>query len=271
MGSEKGVDAFDRHYRELFGDRWSELRTAMRRDHVMVPIDTGTAERYYVDPASLVVPGAAGPVDDRLVLDMCAAPGGKTLAMAITTTEGGRIVANDRSSDRRARLHRVLDTHLPETIRRRVDVSGRDARKIGLRQPAVYDLVLLDAPCSSEAHLIRGKGRLDQWSRSRITHIARDAFTLLRSAMQSVRPGGTIIYATCSLPFEENEDVVDRAIKRSSQKGLTFIERTPHAAAWKVAERHGLTLSGSSRGFRIWPDLNDGAGPTFFSVLSLER
>ena len=268
MGSEKGLDAFEEHYRQRFGDRWSDLRAAMERDHPMVPIDTGTAERYYVDPASLIVAGAAGPLGERLVLDMCAAPGGKTLAMALTTAEGGKIVANDRSSGRRARLHRVLDSHLPDSIRRKVDVSGRDARKIGLREPATYDLVLLDAPCSSEAHLIRGKGRIDLWSRSRITHIAQDAFTLLRSAMQSVCRGGTIIYSTCSLPFEENEGVVERAVKRSAQKGLTFIERTPHAETWQTAERYTLTISSSSRGFRIWPDLNDGAGPIFFCILS---
>ena len=271
MGSEKGVDAFEKHYRELFGDRWPDLRAAMQHDHPMVPIDTGNADRYYVDPASLVVAGAAGPIGERLVLDMCAAPGGKTLAMALTTAEGGRIIANDRSSARRARLHRVLDTYLPETARRRVAVSGRDARKIGLRQPDVYDLVLLDAPCSSEAHLIRGKGRIDLWSRSRITHIARDAFTLLRSAMQSVCRGGSVIYSTCSLPFEENEGVVERAIKRSAQKGLTFVERDPHAGMWEIAESHRLNISGSSRGFRVWPDLNDGSGPIFFTVLRREQ
>lgn len=265
--SPPGRGAFHDYYREIFGDRWNALTEAMSSGGIEKCTISLNSEVYHLDCASIVAASAAGPVENARALDMCAAPGGKTLVLASTLGPDGSILANDRSSARGARLKRVLDKHLPESLRVQVATSGRDARRFGICEPERYDIVLADVPCNSEAHLLQGSGRIDRWSRSRVKRIASDAFAILRSATQTARIGGRIVYATCSLTPDENELLVERAIERGRKKG-PMIKPHPlpeHLAS--TAHAFGIRIETSGFGFRIWPDRNGGRGPIFFSIL----
>ncbi len=272
MGSsdeKRGAEAFESYYRQLFGERWPSLRAAMVAPaHPPYELTTAADRPYYIDASSVLVASVAGPARNRHVLDLCAAPGGKTLVLALSCSGDCSIVANDRSAARRNRLRRVLDEHLEAGVRRSVTVTGHDARRWGLHEAEVYDLVLADVPCSSEAHLLSGSGRIDQWSRSRVDRVSADQFAILRSASQAVKPGGLVIYATCSLPRAENEALVERALERSRKKGpyLTVLE--PNQAEMRhLAENMNLHVVPSEIGYRIWPDENNGAGPMYFCLL----
>ena len=271
---KRGAQAFDAYYAELFGDRWAALRASMlAQDHPQHKLNTAADRPYYIDAASVLVASAAisftaPSVGTYAILDLCAAPGGKTLVLALSCGKDCTIVANDRSASRRERLRRVLDEHLDAGLRERITVSGHDARRWGLHEQGAYDLVLADVPCSSEAHLLSGSGRIDQWSRSRVERISRDQFAMLRSASQAVRPGGIIVYATCSLPRAENEGLVERAVERSRKKGPVIqVVDASRERQESLERRFGLNLSPSDPGYRIWPDENDGAGPMYFCML----
>ena len=94
-----------------------------------------------------------GSTGDR-VLDMCAAPGGKSLLLAEAMGDAGRLVANELSPTRRAKLKTILEDCLPGEQRKHIQVTGHDATRWGLHEPDHYDRVLLDAPCSSERHVL---------------------------------------------------------------------------------------------------------------------
>ncbi len=154
----RGDSAFQARYAELFGERWPDLAAALRAEADRVAFDAGGKEPYYLDSASifaaraLEVPEAGRSFDasgasgaGALILDACAAPGGKSLVIASRMPAGARLVSNELSADRRRRLKDVLDRHLGLEARRRVEVWGRDAASLcrsaaqGTVSPAIAD------------------------------------------------------------------------------------------------------------------------------------
>ena len=138
------------------------------------------------------------------VLDACAAPGGKTTAMAATMRQVGSLVASDVRPARLRLLRRTLDQMGATTVR----VVRLDLGRPVPFQP-VFDCVLVDAPCSGLG-VIRRDPEI-RWRRQPVdlARFARDQLTMVRHASRVIRPGGRLVYATCSSEPEENEEVVD--------------------------------------------------------------
>ena len=259
-----GADAFERYYAELFADRWSALRPALHSDSVYATLNDCLTRPYYLDPASAVVAIALGvrPGDD--VLDLCAAPGGKSLVLACGLDGNGRLVANERSATRRGRLHRVLDGHLTDRARAAVVVTGHDASRWALYEPESYDRVLADVPCSSERHVIQSAGDLARWSPSRTKRLAQAAYAIGCAAVDATRPGGLVAYSTCALSPLENDTVVERLLTRSRghlrsvpPPPLGTSAATPAPLEWEPTEFGQIVL----------PDRSNGAGPMYFALL----
>ncbi|MDR1316475.1 MAG: RsmB/NOP family class I SAM-dependent RNA methyltransferase [Spirochaetales bacterium] len=246
---------FDDYYAGVFGERWPSLRAALKKEPAPVPFSSGLLAPYYLDAASLAAARALGESGNCRVLDMCAAPGGKTLVLASTLGREGFITANERSPDRRRRLLKVLDTHLPPDIRSRVGVTGRDAARWGLHEQNVYDIVLLDAPCSSERHIVLNPKYLESWSPARIRHLAQQAYAMLLAALAAAAPGGRILYSVCALCEEETDGVIRRAGERLPE-GFTVLE----TGCATFSEK---TLFGR----KILPDTSRGTGPMYFALL----
>ena len=107
-----------------------------------------------MDKASIIA-SASLPLDGaESILDMCAAPGGKTLVLASLMPNECHLLANDRSGDRVNRLKKVLDDSLPPNKRNRIDVCCKDAAAMCRANNECFDRILLDAPCSSERHVL---------------------------------------------------------------------------------------------------------------------
>mgnify|MGYP006279495579 CR=1 FL=1 len=183
----------------------------------------GIKPYYLLDAASVVAGRALDAEPGDRVLDMCAAPGGKTLVIFFQMEGEGIVVANDRSSSRRKRLRNVIRSFVPEDLRRHVPVRHHDATKWGLHQKNAFDRVLVDAPCSGERHLLRDDGRLEEWTTARTENLAQRQYALLCAAVDVVRPGGRIVYSTCALSPTEDDAVLRRLLE--SREGRVELER----------------------------------------------
>lgn len=166
---------------------------------------------YIQDLSSILAVEVLGPEPGEEILDLAAAPGGKTCHMAARMKNRGRIAAVEVVRERMYKLKANLQT-AGATI---VDTYLMDGRKVGAKTPERFDRVLLDAPCSAEARFSLGDpDSFARWSPRKIAECARKQRGLLASAIQAVKPGGIVLYCTCSFSPEENEAIVDDALKR---------------------------------------------------------
>ena len=173
------------------------------------------------DEASQLVALLAGPAPGPLVLDLCAAPGGKTTALA-SATAPGLVVACDRRWRRIALLQRTLAAAGTENARV-VQANGLEP----LPFAATFDTVLVDAPCSGLGTLRRDPDIRWRRHEAELEAFADTQRRLLVNAAAVVRPGGRLIYATCSSEPEENDDVVERFLEATGDFAI-LDARTAH-------------------------------------------
>lgn len=256
-----GADAFDEYYRERFSDRWTALRAALLEPPRQVALPEPVTKPYWLDEASVEAARALPPVDDGKVLDLCAAPGGKTLVLASMLGSGSTLTANELSRDRRARLLAVLDQHLGEELRSRVRVTGFDAALWSRHEKGSYDRILLDAPCSSERHVLSSPQYLDEWTPARIRNLAHRQWALLSGSWLVLKAGGFLVYSTCALSEEENDGVVAKLAKKYPDvTAVTADLSAPPPASRSLGER-------TAYGTHILPDRSGGAGPIYYALL----
>jgi 16S rRNA (cytosine1407-C5)-methyltransferase len=150
---------------------------------------------------------ALDPQPGELILDVCAAPGGKTSHIAAITNNQARVWANDNSRPRLAKMQANFDRLGVEAERLCLYDATSLVRKLGEQQ---FDKILLDAPCSGEGlmQLDRDKD-VTMWSVAQIKRLQQLQRRILTQAWQLLKPGGTLIYSTCTMAPEEDEAVVD--------------------------------------------------------------
>jgi SAM-dependent methyltransferase len=204
------------------------------------------------------------PKPGERILDLCAAPGNKTAQMALALGNGGTVVANDMVFSRLKALRATID----RLGLVNVTVTCADGSNYP-RSAGLFDAVLVDVPCSCEGTSRKTPGVLDAPSSLLRRQIQRQE-PLLEQAIRRCRPGGRVLYSTCTYAPEENEMVVASVIDRWPDRVRILPARLP---GFKVAE--GLTRW-NGRSFhpdlrhtlRIWPHLNDTGG---FYVALLQR
>lgn len=250
---------FEEFYSTRYSDRWPLLKTALLGPVLSFPFLKELKKPYYLNLASYLAVHSLGEVGNQQVLDLCAAPGGKTLVLASTLGPEGSIVANERSRARRTRLKRVLEEHLyPEKLSR-IQVTGYDASRWGLYEQDRYDLILLDVPCSSERHLLEKPSHLKNWSTHRTKQLAQQAYAMVLSALMALKEGGKLLYCTCALSPLENDGVIERVLQKKGSN--VRILSNPLEDSRVVAEP-------TEFGVHILPDLSQGAGPLYLSLLT---
>ena len=150
-----------------------------------------------------------GVSSEHAVLDMCAAPGSKTSHLSAMMNNEGHLVANDLSKARCHRLRSVL-----ELLGAKAEVRVGPGERIGRREPETYDRILVDAPCSGEGMMRAGDPKTyATWRPKTPSRLSSRQKSLLHSAIDALKPGGTIVYSTCTFAPEENELVIERALK----------------------------------------------------------
>lgn len=259
-----GSERFEQYYGSLYGTRWKTLKDAMLKETKPVSLSDRLTEPYYMDKASIIAANILPISENCSVLDMCAAPGGKTLVLSLKLNGTGLLVSNDRSAARRNRLINVLDNCLPKDLRSVVKVTGHDSTQWSLHEKDCYDSILLDAPCSSERHVINDASALGQWSPNRPKMLSKQQFAMLCAALDAVKDNGYILYSTCSICDMENQAVIDRLCKKRS--GL--FEEVDMISINKDLENLSEPLT---HGRIILPDVQDGCGPLYFCLLQKTR
>ncbi|EML4354848.1 TPA: 16S rRNA (cytosine(1407)-C(5))-methyltransferase RsmF [Enterobacter hormaechei subsp. steigerwaltii] len=180
-----------------------------RDDEESLPLGS-TAEHlsglFYIQEASSMLPVAAlfadGNQPER-VMDVAAAPGSKTTQIAARMNNRGAILANEFSASR----VKVLHANISRCGIHNVALTHFDGRVFGAALPEAFDAILLDAPCSGEGVVRKDPDALKNWSVESNLEIAATQRELIDSAFHALRPGGTLVYSTCTLNRDENEDV----------------------------------------------------------------
>lgn len=266
-----GAAGFNRYYQELYGSRWELLRTSLLAAAYPVVYNPGGKKPYCLDRASIAAAASLPLSGAGTILDLCAAPGGKTLILASLMDSNAVLVANERSAARKQRLTVVCADCLPSDIRMHVRITCSDGARWCLTQHECYDRILLDAPCSSERHVLANQTYLDQWSPARIKTVAMEQWALLSSAFRLLVPGGFLLYSTCALTPAENDDMVERLLKKFENASSVFNGSMPPVCNEKVASfcTEKLPVPELTKyGAQILPDRQSGSGPLYYSLLT---
>jgi 16S rRNA C967 or C1407 C5-methylase (RsmB/RsmF family)/NOL1/NOP2/fmu family ribosome biogenesis protein len=197
---------------------------------------------YLQDPASMLGPAVLDPEAGWRVADVAAAPGGKATDLASRVGPGGLLLANEVV---RPRL-KLLESAIERWGSARVATSSLDLERL----PGPYDGVLLDAPCTGEALFRRERDSARGWSDADVRGNAKRQARLLDAAARLVRPGGVLVYSTCSFELAEDEDQVAGFLDRNEGWELDDALIHPSLAG-------GIGLD---RTARIWPHRAPGNG-----------
>ena len=172
---------------------------------------------YLQDPSAMAVAEAAAPQPGERVLDLAAAPGGKATHLASLMNNQGLLVANEINP------RRVWD--LAENLERwgatNVTITNDSPEKLAAKLPGFFDVVVVDAPCSGEGMFRKSAAARAEWMPALVTGCALRQGRILSDAAELVRPGGRLVYSTCTFSPEENEGVIGRFLEQHAQFKIT--------------------------------------------------
>lgn len=177
--------------------------------------------KIYIQSLSSMIPALVlDPQRGEKILDMAAAPGSKTTQMSAIMENKGEIIANDIDSKRIFRLKSVLASQEVTNV----DISRLPGQSLWTKYPEYFDRVLLDAPCSMEGKFdVADPKTYTHWSLKKVKNLSKLQRWMLRSAVSATKIGGTIVYSTCTLSPEENEQVIDWILEK--EKGNIILEK----------------------------------------------
>lgn len=214
--------------------------------------EKNTAAYYMLDYASTVIVEQLQVDAFHKVLDLCGAPGGKSIAIAQFLSPQGELTSNECNRERGMRLKRNLHDFIPPNSCI-WQVTMRDGTT--WHSPESFDRVLVDAPCSSERHLLQQSGGTQDWNVDVTATLAKIQGTLLLRALEAVKVGGRVVYSTCSISNQENDSVVAFALARTR--------------CHVVVEKTELPLGeATTYGCIMLPDTSSGWGPMYCATFT---
>lgn len=223
---------------------------------------------FYIQEASSMLPAVLlAPNPGEMVLDMSAAPGSKTTQMSEQMDREGTIIANDIQP---LRL-KTLQSACYRLGASNVLLTQKKGQWFGQHMVEQFDRVLCDAPCSAQGTVRKDGSALDFFEQTSVATMAKIQLELLEAAIAAAKIGGRIVYSTCTLTFEENEQLIYNVLQKFSglltvlspeELGIEW-DAQPAIAASAVVQKE-LKINVQPM-FRLWPQTYNSEG--FFSVV----
>lgn len=211
---------------------------------------------YPQDSASMFAVEMLSPQPGERVLDLTAAPGGKSTHMAQRMKNTGVLVAND------------MDTHRLKALRSNMSrlgiknsyITRLAAAKMATLYPETFDRILLDPSCSGEGLFVSSEGKPNYWNKKALKHFSGLQFGLLKQAFQMLKPGGRLVYSTCALNAVENDGVLNDFLAKNSEARVDELA-VQELQKNKIAIPKQLA---GLQGIRFWPQETNTKG--FFCI-----
>lgn len=181
---------------------------------------------YYIqEPSAMSAAAMLNPSPGMRVLDLCAAPGGKSTQLASMLKGKGLLISNEINTQRA----KILSSNIERMGVRNAVVVNEDSFRLADKFPGFFHAIQVDAPCSGEGMFRKLPKAMEEWSPNNVLLCAKRQLEILENAAVMLQPGGTIVYSTCTFSKEENEDVVIEFLKRHEDFYLDKQERFwPH-------------------------------------------
>lgn len=208
---------------------------------------------YLQEPAAMLPVASAVIEPGDFVLDVCAAPGGKTTQLAAAIGRGGLLVSNEFVPSRaKILLSNIERLGIPNTV-----VTNTDAAHLRAWYEGCFDCVLVDAPCSGEGMFRKNEDAIHEWSEENIAMCAARSYEILADAAHCLRPGGTLIYATCTFAPEENEELIARFLSENPGYAVELLPDAVRSMTTPGIASSDLRLIRSAR---CYPHVTGGEG-----------
>lgn len=224
------------------------LRSHTKREFIDLPMYL-EGKVYMQSLASMVPPLVLAPQPGEMVLDLTAAPGSKTSQIAALMNQKGELIANDNSKIRFFKLKHNMELLgvADEKTDWNFTLKQEDGSDLCGDYLNTFDKILVDAPCSAEARFLEGDPKtFGYWSEKKVKEMALKQRKLLFSAWYALKPGGSLVYSTCTFAPEENEVQISRLLNRFPDEAeiqdissvFKDIKYLPGLSSWKEKEFH---------------------------------
>ncbi len=217
----------------------------------------------YVQEPAAMAPAECIDIDpDWCVLDMCAAPGGKSTQLKNKLGENGVLVSNEIIASR----CKILTGNIERLGLQNTIVTCMDTSKLAGIFENTFDLVMVDAPCSGEGMFRKEEIAIDEWDESNVEKCAKRQAEILENAVKSLKSGGFIIYATCTFSLEENEMTVDSFLQNHPEFEILPVNERVAKATSDGIKFEGCKCENIHFARRFYPHKTKGEGQ-FMAVL----
>ena len=221
------------------------------------------AGMIYVQEPGAMAPAECIDIDpDWTVLDMCAAPGGKSTQLKNKLSKDSVLVSNEIISSR----CKILTGNIERMGLHNCVTTCLDTGRLALLYPETFDLIMVDAPCSGEGMFRKEEEAISQWSEENVLMCAKRQREILDNAVRCLKKGGYIIYATCTFSLEENEMTVDSFLKRHKDFELVPVKECVKENTSDGISFEGCKCENIKETRRFYPHKNKGEGQ-FMAVL----
>ena len=210
---------------------------------------------YYIQEPSAMVPvEILDPQSDERILDVCAAPGGKTVQIASKMNGAGLLLSNEINLNRVKALIRNIELF---GIRNAI-VTNVPAEKLVDYFKDFFDRILVDAPCSGEGMFRKDETMIKSWERQGSDYYVPIQVEILSSMSRMLKAGGQAVYSTCTFSMEENEEVVGQFLEKHEMFQIKTIENFPGNSACNPTVTN--PCDGTMDAVRLWPHRIRGEG-----------
>ena len=200
---------------------------------------------YMQEPSAMSVAELAAVKPGEIVLDLCAAPGGKSTQLAAALHGEGLLVSNEIHPAR----SKILSQNIERMGVRNAIVTNETPQSLARLYFQAFDCVVVDAPCSGEGMFRKDEEAIRQWSVENVIMCAERQKEILAEAVKMVRPGGRLVYSTCTFEPAENEEMI-----------TWLLETYPEWEAGEVRSHDGIVEGSVPGTLRLWPHLLQGEG-----------